>query len=249
MFRHQGQRRTFKHNFKLAVLLSTTAGIVNVAGFIAFAIYTTNVTGHVATFAKELSEGNFYLAKIIALWMFLFFSGAFFSSLLIDIIGKRIARFSHTVPLFIEAIILLYVGYLGENENYSIARDHFLAGSLLFAMGMQNAMVSVVSGFVVRTTHLTGLFTDLGIELSRLLFIPKEGRKELNRKIVLHSSIVIMFIAGGVFAGFMYHYLAYKIFIIAAFILIFALFYDSMRIGIYMLKRRINHLYSKKDRH
>jgi uncharacterized membrane protein YoaK (UPF0700 family) len=246
MFKHQGQSRTFKHNFKLAVLLSATAGIVNVAGFISFAIYTTNVTGHVASFAKELSEGNFYFAKIIALWMFLFFSGAFFSSLLIDFIGKRFSPFSHTVPLFIEALILLYVGYFGENSPCSISRDHFLAGSLLFAMGMQNAMVSVVSGFVVRTTHLTGLFTDLGIELSRLFYIPKEERKELNRKILLHSSIVIMFIAGGIFAGLIYKYLSYKIFIIAAFILIFALFYDTMRLGVYNLTRKITHKYLNK---
>jgi uncharacterized membrane protein YoaK (UPF0700 family) len=245
MFRHKGQRRTFKHNFKLAILLSSTAGIVNVAGFISFAIYTTNVTGHVANFAKELSEGNFYLAEIIALWMVLFLLGAFFSSLLIDIIGKRAARFSHTVPLFIEAMILFFVGYLGQNPGHNIARDHFFAGCLLFAMGMQNAMVSMVSGFIVRTTHLTGLFTDLGIELSRLFFIPKENRKELNRKIVLHSSIVIMFIAGGIFAGFSYQYFAYKIFMIAAFILIFALFYDSMRLGIYMLKRKFIHKFKK----
>lgn len=239
MFRHKGQKRTFKHNLRLAVLLSLTAGIVNVAGFISFTIFTTNVTGHVAQFSKELSEGNFYLAKIIALWMFLFLLGAFFSSLLIDIIGRRIPRLSHTIPLLIEAFILLYVGYLGQNYNYSISRDHFLAGSLLFAMGMQNAMVSMVSGFVVRTTHLTGMFTDLGIELSRLFYTKKTDRTELNKKIILHSSIVIMFIAGGIFGGYMYRYVTYKIFIIAALILLFALFYDSTRIAMYKLRRKV----------
>src|SRR5882757_766774 len=106
MFRHTGRKRTFKHNFRLAVLLSATAGIVNVAGFIAFSIYTTNVTGHVAQFAKELSEGNFHLAKVIASWMLLFLLGAFFSSLLIDIVGKRVVRYSHTIPFVIEALIL-----------------------------------------------------------------------------------------------------------------------------------------------
>lgn len=248
MFRHKGQKRTFKHNFKLAILLSTTAGIVNVAGFISFAIYTTNVTGHVANFAKELSEGNFYFATIIGLWMVLFLLGAFFSSLLIDLIEKRNTRYSHTAPLFIEALILLSVGYSGQNQVHSLARDHFLAGSLLFAMGMQNAMVSMVSGFVVRTTHLTGLFTDLGIEISRVFFISKDERKELNKKILLHSSIVIMFIAGGILAGFSYKYLTYKIFIIAAFILVFALLFDSMRIGIYILKRKIITIYSLKKK-
>jgi uncharacterized membrane protein YoaK (UPF0700 family) len=44
---------------------------------------------------------------------------------------------------------------------------------MLFAMGMQNAMVTKISQSIVRTTHLTGLFTDLGIELSQLFFYKK----------------------------------------------------------------------------
>jgi len=82
MLRHNGRKRTFNHNLRLAILLSATAGIINVAGFIAFAIFTTNVTGHVAQAAKEVSDGNYYLAQIIALWMLLFFLGAFFRAYL-----------------------------------------------------------------------------------------------------------------------------------------------------------------------
>ena len=239
MLRHYGRKRTFKHNLKLAILLSVTAGIVNVAGFISFSIYTTNVTGHVAQFAKELSEGNFHLAKIIALWMLLFLMGAFFSTTIIHLMEKRAPRFSHTLPLLIEAIILLYVGYLSENYASGTERNHFLAGSLLFAMGLQNAMVTVVSGFVVRTTHLTGLFTDLGIELSKLFFIKTDERKELNKKIILHGSIIIMFIAGGVIGGILFQYIQHKIFIVAAFILIVALLYDSTLVFFYKLKRKL----------
>jgi uncharacterized membrane protein YoaK (UPF0700 family) len=239
MLRHVGRKRTFKHNLQLAVLLSTTAGIVNVAGFISFSIYTTNVTGHVAHFAKELSEGNLYFAKVIAIWMFLFLFGAFFSSFLIQNIGKKIPRYSHTVPLIIEIIILLFVGYHGDNNEYSSNRAYFLSGCLLFAMGMQNAMVSVVSGHVVRTTHLTGLFTDLGIELAKLIQLRNEEHKELNKKIILHSSIILMFIVGGIAGGFLYPFLHYKIFIVAALILILAIFYDSSRIIIYRFFKRI----------
>jgi uncharacterized membrane protein YoaK (UPF0700 family) len=242
MFRHTGRKRTFKHNLKLAVSLSATAGIVNVAGFISFSIYTTNVTGHVANFSKELAESNFYYAKIIALWMFLFFFGAFFSSLLTQNIGTKSPRFSHTAPLIIEAIILLMVGYIGEHYVVSDARNHFLSGCLLFAMGMQNAMVTMVSGYVVRTTHLTGLFTDLGIELSKLLYSRKKEHSELNKKIILHSSIIVMFISGGVIGGVLYHYIFYKIFILAALILIIAIFYDSARIAIYRFTKKLKHI-------
>ncbi|MBL7884266.1 MAG: DUF1275 domain-containing protein [Bacteroidia bacterium] len=228
MLKHQGQERTYQHNLKLAVLLSTTAGLVNIAGFYSFTIYTTNVTGHVAHFAKELSEGNFYFAKIIALWMLLFFLGAFFSNLISKAITQKSPNLAYTIPIFIEIILLLCVGYIGEHYDYSIDRDHFLAGCLLFAMGMQNAIVSVVSGFVVRTTHLTGLFTDLGIELSQLFFSSKNERNELNKKIVLHGSIVLMFILGGIIGGILHHFIGYKVFILAASVLVVILIYDNM---------------------
>ncbi len=241
MFRHKGQNRTFKHNLRLAILLSSTAGIVNVAGFISFSIFTTNVTGHVAQFSEQLSLGNFSFAKIIVLWMLMFLFGAFFSSFLINIMNKRAPRFSHSLPLLIEIFILLYVGYLGQNYNSDSSQNHFLAGSLLFAMGMQNAMVTMVSGFVVRTTHLTGLFTDLGIEISKLFYlkdISEIEKKDLKRKLLLHSSIVIMFIVGGVVGSFMYKYIFYKTFIVAALILLFALFYDGTRIRFYLFVRK-----------
>lgn len=239
MLRHQGRRRTFKHNLKLAILLSATAGIVNVGGFISFAIYATNVTGHVALFAKELSEGNFHLARIIALWMVLFLMGAFFSNSIIYTMSRKAPRFSYALPLLIEAIILLCVGYVSQNYKYSIERDHFLAGSLLFAMGMQNAMVSVVSGFVVRTTHLTGLFTDLGIELSTLFHRKPKEEPELNRKIILHSSIIVMFISGGIIGGILFQSIHHRIFVVAASILIIALFYDSTQVALFKLKRKL----------
>jgi uncharacterized membrane protein YoaK (UPF0700 family) len=239
MLRHVGRRRTFRHNLKLAVLLSATAGIVNVAGYISFSIYTTNVTGHVANFSKELAESNWGFARVIALWMLLFLSGAFVSNTLIRTIGKKHPRFSHTLPLLIEAILLLLVGYIGEHDPESVPKNYFLAGMLLFAMGMQNAMVTLVSGYVVRTTHLTGLFTDLGIELSSFLFERRKEHSELNKKIILHGSIVLMFISGGIAGGFLYHFIFYRIFIIAAAILFGAIFYDSTRIAIYRFTKRV----------
>ena len=51
----------------------------------------------------------------------------------------------------------------GNRYDGSVAKMELFAGSLLFAMGLQNALVSMVSGSVVRTTHLTGVVTDLGI--------------------------------------------------------------------------------------
>ena len=67
---------------------------------------------------------------------------------------------------------------------------------------MQNSLVTQISASTVRTTHLTGLFTDLGIELSQLFFHNKEEhRKLLWNSIKLRLTIILFFFAGGVFGG------------------------------------------------
>lgn len=63
----------------------------------------------------------------------------------------------------------------GYKYDHSLVSKEVFAGSLLFAMGLQNALVSMVSGSVVRITHLTGTFTNPGIELAHVI------QKERNR--------------------------------------------------------------------
>ena len=169
MLRHTGHRRTYKHNLRLAALLSLTAGFVNGSGFAAFSVLTTNVTGHVALFAERLSKGDFRSARIVGLWMLLFLLGAFICSLLIGKIGRN-RRYAYVIPILTEMTILIVIAAYGFSFDHSVLKTELFAGSLLFAMGLQNAMVTMISGSVVRTTHLTGMFTDLGIELSSLFY-------------------------------------------------------------------------------
>ena len=72
---------------------------------------------------------------------------------------------------------------------------NLLACSLLFAMGLQNSLVTTISNATVRTTHLTGLFTDLGIELSQLFFYKqKEQKSKLYSSIKLRLTIITFFL-------------------------------------------------------
>lgn len=82
MLRHLGTKRTYGHNVKLATLLCLTAGFVNAAGFLGFSVLTTNVTGHAALFAERIAMQDWQTARVVALWMFLFLTGAFISSLI-----------------------------------------------------------------------------------------------------------------------------------------------------------------------
>src|SRR5471030_2189362 len=104
MLRHQGTRRTHKHNVNLASLLGMTAGFVNAAGFLGFSVLTTNVTGHAALFAERIANQDWKTARVVALWMFLFLAGAFLSGLLVTRIGRN-QRFSYVIPILLEMII------------------------------------------------------------------------------------------------------------------------------------------------
>jgi uncharacterized membrane protein YoaK (UPF0700 family) len=240
MFRHTGHHRTQAHNVRLAALLCMTAGFVNVAGFLAFSVLTTNVTGHVALFAEKLVDADFATARVVGMWMFMFLLGAFLSSLIVNNIFHG-HRYSYVIPILAEVGILLAVGGYGSHFDRTLGETGFFAGSLLFAMGMQNALVSVVSGSVVRTTHLTGMFTDLGIELAALVRHKAPGQKELKDKITLRLIIIFFFFFGGILGGFLFKVLNYHTFFIPAAILIIALLYDVFRFNAIKLVRKINH--------
>ncbi|NDK56959.1 YoaK family protein [Pontibacter fetidus] len=240
MLRHVGHRRNFKHNIRLAAILCLTAGLVNVAGLLAFAVLTTNVTGHVAYFAESLAQGDLQLARIIGLWMFLFLLGAFSSSFIIGRIGRN-QVFAYTIPILIEIIILFLNGLYGYRYDGSLLQKELFAGSLLFAMGLQNAMVSMISGSVVRTTHLTGIFTDLGIDLAAATLPVALQKTGLRQRIVLRLMIILFFLGGAIGGGYSYAFLQHYTFLIPAGLLVVAMFYDISRVHLIKLYRHWRH--------
>jgi len=240
MFRHTGSSRTPQHNIRLAALLCMTAGFVNVAGFLAFSVLTTNVTGHVALLAEKMVQQDFATARVVGLWMFMFLFGAFLSSFIVNNIFHN-RQYSYVIPILAEIIILIVVAGYGYHFNRTIAETEFFAGSLLFAMGMQNALVSMVSGSVVRTTHLTGMFTDLGVEMAAVIKRDDTDKTELKGKIRLRLIIIFFFFFGGILGGYLFGILQYHTFFIPAGILMVALFYDVFRINAIRLARKLTH--------
>lgn len=219
-------------------MLSLTVGFVNAAGFLGFAVLTTNVTGHAALFAERIAMNDWGTARVVALWMLLFLAGAFASSLIINIIGRN-QRFSYVIPILIEISILLLVALFGFKYNHSLVAKEVFAGSLLFAMGLQNALVSLVSGSVVRTTHLTGTFTDLGIELAQVFKKKKEEQHLIKSRIKLRLVIISCFMAGALAGGYLFKAYSYPAFFIPAGILIGVLLYDIFRIPVKRYYRQL----------
>jgi uncharacterized membrane protein YoaK (UPF0700 family) len=116
--------------------------------------------------------------------------------------------------------------------NYLIIENpNILAFSLLFAMGLQNSLVTTISNATVRTTHLTGLFTDLGIELSQLFFYKLEAQKEkLHSSIKLRLTIISFFFLGGLLGGIFYSTIKLYVLLIAALLLLIGLVYDDVKL-------------------
>ncbi len=238
MFRHQGKTRTLSHNLKIASLLSFVAGMVNVVGFLSVQRLTTNVTGHFAFFVDEVFELNFWQGFVYFLYIFFFFLGSFVSSLLVEIVSRKEEDYIYVVPASIECLILFVMGVFGQ--QLILVSPNTIAFSLLFAMGLQNSLVTTISSAIVRTTHLTGLFTDLGIELSQLFFYKKKEQKvKLYSSIKLRLAIISFFFIGGIVGGILYSVIGIQALIVAASALVLGLIYDSVKLKYIRLKRKL----------
>ncbi|TYB77217.1 YoaK family protein [Bizionia myxarmorum] len=242
MFRHQGKSRTLKHNLRIATVLSFVAGVVNVTGFLAFSQLTTNVTGHFALFITDVANFEFWSGTIFLLYIVSFLFGSFASSFLIEQYKANKKLNVFVIPALIECLILIGIALF--SNIFQIDYPNLIICLLLFIMGMQNSFVTKISNTIVRTTHLTGLFTDLGIELSQLLFPEThKNRRQIKETIKLRVYIICFFFFGGIIGGFLYSGLDLKLntLLFAACILLVSLFFDDIRFGIIKSKRKFNY--------
>ena len=241
MFRHQGKKRSAKNNLQIAVVLSFVAGIVNVVGFLFLSRLTTNVTGHFAFFIHDISIAEFWKGTIYLCYILSFLCGSFTSGWLIEDANYHKRQNKYFRPTLLECLTL------GCVILFNTLWEHFphelTTFMLLYAMGLQNSFVTKISNATVRTTHLTGLFTDLGIELSQLFYIRRNNylqqEKNIKNSIRLRLFIVVFFFLGGFFAGFAFVKLSLgiKTLFFAIAILLAGLYYDDVRFR-YLTERR-----------
>ena len=198
---------------------------------------TTNVTGHFAFFMDEVFKLNFWQGFVYFLYIFFFFLGSFVSSFLIEIISRKNNHSIYVAPASIECLILFIIGFFGK--DLIIKSPNTIALSLLFAMGLQNSLVTTISSASIRTTHLTGLFTDLVIEFSQLFFYKaNELKHKLISSIKLRLAIISFFFTGGIVGGILYSKVGLNVLIFAAMTLVLGLIYDNIKFKLILLKRK-----------
>ncbi|MFL6674489.1 MAG: YoaK family protein [Massilia sp.] len=211
-----GHARTAAANRHLGFALAFVAGATNAGGFLAVQQYTSHMTGIVSSVADNLVLGS-YAPVFAALGAILsFLLGAACTAVMVNYVRRQRLYSEYALPLLVEAILLLAFGMLGA--RLSAIEGLFLPFTVMllcFIMGLQNAVITKISHAEIRTTHMTGIVTDIGIELGKLLYWNADrgaGRPkvEANRmRLKLLAGLLLAFFIGGVAGAVGFRHVGY----------------------------------------
>jgi len=197
-----GRERSQQANRHLALILAFVAGSTNAGGYLAVRQYTSHMSGIVSSMADSLALGDIslMLAGLGALIAFL--AGAACTAMLVNWGRRRNLHSEYAFPLMMESALLicfgLMSGYLEHRHWLFISSVTLL---LCFTMGLQNAIITKISRAEIRTTHVTGIVTDMGIELGKLFYWNRSQGPRVNAdwpKLKLLTALLSLFFVGGV---------------------------------------------------
>jgi len=204
-------KRTPQANLHLGVTLACVAGALNAGGFLAVGQYTSHMTGMLSSAADDLILGKI-LPAFAALFMLIAFAwGAACTAIMVNFAKRNHFRYIYTPVLLLEALLLLVFGLVGtELQEHAVITVSFTTVLLCYVMGLQNALITKISKAEIRTTHVTGLVTDIGIEVGKMIYwnrnkdeIHPQNEVGANlQKLRLHSLLVFAFFSGGLLGAF-----------------------------------------------
>jgi uncharacterized membrane protein YoaK (UPF0700 family) len=207
-------KRTAQNNTRLGIALTFVAGATNAGGFLAVGQYTSHMTGVVSSVADSLVLGNITLALAGVAILCAFLGGAMASAILVNWGLRRSLHGAYGLPLLLESALLLIFGFFGSAINVAAYVFTPLTVVLLcFIMGLQNAVITKISRAEIRTTHITGLVTDMGIELGKMVYInwdTSDTPVRANRdKLRLQGKLIAGFVIGGLAGAFGFKYMGF----------------------------------------
>lgn len=219
----QRDQRSDQH---LGCTLAFVAGAVNAGGFLAIGSYTSHMSGIVSSMADELALGKVMVAlAALGAWL-AFVCGAASTAVLVNWARRRrLVHSQYAVSLMVEAALLLLFGLTGG--HLAAMPDLLTPVTILllcYIMGLQNAIITKISGAQIRTTHVTGLSTDIGIELGKMMYYNKRALPALevhaNRaKLKLHSLLIGFFFIGGITGALGFKHVGFSATIVLALLL------------------------------
>jgi uncharacterized membrane protein YoaK (UPF0700 family) len=191
-------------NLALGLLLAFNAGAINAGGFLVLHQYTSHMTGFTSQLADGLAlgQGRLVLTALGALLAFV--AGAAATAMLVNWGRQHRLDSIYALPLLCEALLMFPFGLMGAitlgwQTPFTVPLTVLL---LSFIMGLQNAVSSKTSGGRVRTTHMTGNVTDLGMELGKLLYFNRAASgngpvRHDRAKLRLTGGLLAAFVLGG----------------------------------------------------
>ena len=207
-------QRTPQANLKLGSVLAFVAGAANAGGFLAVGQYTSHMTGMLSSVADNLVLGQLTMAAAAFVALLAFLLGAMTTAWLVNWGMRLELRSAYGLPLILEALLLLVFGLFGA--TMSLLQTVILPVTvvlLCFIMGLQNAVITKISHAVIRTTHVTGLVTDLGIELGKLLYVNRHADPQpvrANReRLRVHAQLIACFFVGGLAGAVGFKYVGF----------------------------------------
>ncbi len=230
----------FSHHFDQApdnrvalhwFMLSFSGGCINAGGFLATGKFVSHVTGFATLFGVDITNHQIKAAMGILSVPLFFLMGAFLAGLLIDypIHNGRRPHFDWVMGLSAFCLFLAAGGgellFFGRfNEVVGLEQNYVLLALLCLASGLQNGAITSSSGRSVRTTHLTGLTTDLGLGLARALTfdLKKNVFQKEVRANYLRMGSILSFVIGSAIGAWIFLKVGYKGFILSGLIATYA---------------------------
>lgn len=207
-----GRHRSERANRHLAWYLAFVAGAANAGGFFAVHHYTSHMSGVVASMADNTALGSVRLVMIGAASVLAFFSGSFLTTLFVRWARERAMHSEYAFPLFAEALLLVIFGLHGAEMSSGRAVAALIV-LLCFSMGLQNAIITKLSDAVIRTTHVTGMVTDIGIAVGRIVSGRRGGDIDIAREldtVRLLSALILLFFLGGVAGAIGFRHIGFR---------------------------------------
>ncbi|MEY3144190.1 MAG: hypothetical protein RLY21_2683 [Planctomycetota bacterium] len=205
---------------RLAISLAWVAGYVNTAAVLTCGVVTSHLTGHASNLGRDVALRAWSDAALMAALIGSFFLGALISGFALELGRQRGWVSIYVLPAAIE-FVLLAAFAVGVRMHDTATPEvggtlWWMTAVAALAMGVQNATITRISSGVVRTTHLTGIVTDLGHESAQLAVMRRlmgrglrlaegKSRGPSAQRLLLLSSILVSFIVGSASAAWIYY--------------------------------------------
>lgn len=183
------QAHSLAQQARLAVTLAWVAGYTNILSVLTCGHVTSHVSGTTSDLGRFTVGGEWAAAGLALFLLGSFLGGAMLSGVAMEIGRRRGWESMYVLPMALQAgLLLLFAVGVDFHEHGTVEsgwRLLVMSGSASLAMGLQNATITRISGGVVRTTHVTGVLTDLGTELVQHLWRLRD--RALGRRVQEHA--------------------------------------------------------------